>query len=108
MKHLSVRYVSELDFKEKLAGLLEEYNKANYKSILFHVYSGVLDEELVVGICQKIKAVFNTEQIAGSISAGEIKNGRLMDRGVLISVMMFENADVTLHRFFVVCSKTNL
>ncbi len=69
MKHLSVRYVSELDFKEKLAGLLEEYNKADYKSILFHVYSGVLDKDLVVGICQKIKASFDTDQIAGSISA---------------------------------------
>ena len=99
MKHLSVRYVSELDFKEKLAGLLEEYNKADYKSILFHVYSGVLDKDLVVGICQKIKASFDTDQIAGSISAGEIKNGRLMDRGVLISVMMFESAEVKLHRF---------
>ena len=99
MKHLSVRYVSELDFKDKLTSLLDEYKKKSYKSILFHVYSGVLDEDLIVSICQKIKSAFDTDNIAGSISAGEIKNGRLMDRGVLISVMMFESADVVLHRF---------
>ena len=99
MKHLSVRYVSELDLNEKLRPILEEYKSAGYKSILFHIYSGVLDEELIVGISKKIKKLFDTDQIIGSISAGEIKNGRLMDRGVLISVMMFESADVRVHRF---------
>lgn len=99
MKHISVRYVSELDLAEKLNNILAEYKGGGYHSILFHVYSGVLDEKLIVGISNKIKDVFDTEQIIGSISAGEIKNGKLMDRGVLISALMFESAEVKVHRF---------
>ena len=99
MKHLSVRYVSELDFREKLGAIMNEYRSRSYKSILFHIYSGVLDEELLVNISRRISEHFGTDQVIGSISAGEIKNGRLMDRGVLISVMMFEKADVRVHRF---------
>ena len=99
MKHLSLRYVSELDFKEKLDVIFKDYKNGNYKSILFHVYSGVLDKKLIIGISETISIMFSTDQVIGSISAGEIKNGRLMDRGVLISVMMFEQAEVKVHRF---------
>ena len=99
MKQLSLRYVGELDFEDKLKNILSEYNSGSYKSILFHIYSGVLDKKLIIGISETISKMFSTDQIIGSISAGEIKNGRLMDRGVLISVMMFEQADVRVHRF---------
>ncbi len=99
MKQSTVRYVSELDFREQLSGILADFKSNNYKSILFHIYSGVLDEELLLSISRRISAMFDTDQIIGSISAGEIKNGRLMDRGVLISAMMFESADICVHRF---------
>ena len=99
MKHISLRYVSDVDFSEKLDKIKAEYDENNYKNILFHIYSGVLDEQLLIGIAKKISGQFETDMIAGTISAGEIKNGRLMDRGVLVSVMMFESADVRLCRF---------
>ena len=99
MKHLSIRYVSELEFKSSLEKIYLDYKSKNYSSILFHIYSGVLDKKLIIGIAETISSMFDTDQVIGSISAGEIKNGRLMDRGVLISVMMFEQADVKVHRF---------
>ena len=99
MKQIAIRYVGEVDLNEKLGNILDEYKNGGYKQILFHVYSGVLDEALVVGGCRRLNEVFGTDMIVGSISAGEIKDGRLMDRGVLISAMMFESADVKVHRF---------
>ena len=99
MKHITLRYVSGLDFNEELDELYSEYSNYGYKSILFHIYSGVLDEELVLSVSRKLSERFSTDQVIGTISAGEIRNGRLMDRGVLISAMLFESADVTVHRF---------
>lgn len=99
MKHITLRYVSGLDFNEELDELYSEYSNYGYKNILFHIYSGVLDEELVLSISRKLSERFSTDQVIGTISAGEIRNGRLMDRGVLISAMLFESADVTVHRF---------
>ena len=99
MKQMSARFVSELDFTEKLEAISTEYSKGGYKNILFHIYSGVLDEELLQHIAERICKRFETDNVVGTISAGEIKNGRLMDRGVLISAMMFESAEVEVHRF---------
>ena len=99
MKQLLIRYVSDLDFSENLDKAKQEYTEGDYKSIVFHIYSGVLDEQLLVALSKRISDSFGTDMIAGTISAGEIKNGKLMDRGVLISVMMFETADVRMYRY---------
>ncbi len=99
MKHISVRYISEVDLNEKLDSIHDQYRSGRYCSILFHIYSGVLDRDLLISISKKLCSLFETDQVIGSISAGEIKNGRLMDRGILISVMMFESADVKVYRF---------
>ncbi|MBR6046293.1 MAG: GGDEF domain-containing protein [Ruminococcus sp.] len=99
MKHLSIRYISDVDFRVKLDKILSEYKSGQYSSILFHIYSGVNDEKLLMSISGKIGDLFETDNIVGSISAGEIKNGRLMDRGVLVSVMMFESAEIKVFRF---------
>ena len=98
MKQITVRYVGDLDFNGKLESIYQTYEK-NYKTILFHIYSGVLDRELLLRVTGMIQSRFSTEQIIGSISAGEIKQGRLMDRGILVSAMMFEQSDVRVFRF---------
>ena len=99
MKHLTLRYVSELDFNTETENLYDEFVGGEYKSILFHIYSGVLDDGLVIGLAKKLHERFDTDMVIGTISAGEINNGKLMDRGVLISALMFESADVKVYRY---------
>lgn len=99
MKHSTIRYISELDFSVELDDLYEEYTGGGYKCILFHVYSGVLDDSLILNVSKKLHDKFGTDMVIGTISAGEINNGKLMDRGVLVSAMMFESADVKVYRF---------
>ena len=76
MKHISVRYISEVDLNEKLDRIHDQYRSGRYCSILFHIYSGVLDRDLLISISKKLCSLFETDQVIGSISAGEIKNGR--------------------------------
>ena len=99
MKHITIRYISELHFAGELESLYSEYSGGGYKSILFHIYSGVLDDSLLLSVSKKLHTKFTTDMVIGTISAGEINNGKLMDRGVLISAMMFESADVKVYRF---------
>ena len=99
MEQFTVRYVSELDFTSELNKIHDIYQNGNYNSILFHVYSGVLDEEHLTHLSQMIRDKFNTENIIGTISAGEIKEGKLMDRGVLVSALLFENSDIKVFRY---------
>ena len=99
MKHITIRYVSELDFSAELENLYKKYTDEHYKNILFHVYSGVLDKTLVIRVSEMLHSRFETDMVIGTISAGEINNGKLMDRGVLVSALMFESADVKVYRF---------
>ena len=99
MKQFTARYVGDLDFAAELDKIFDAYQEGTYNNILFHVYSGVLDEELLVHITKMIRDKFDTDMIIGTISAGEIKEGRLMDRGVLVSAMLFESSEVSVFRF---------
>ncbi|MBR1815102.1 MAG: GGDEF domain-containing protein [Lachnospiraceae bacterium] len=99
MKQITVEYKDCSNLDEQLNEIKKEFTEGSYKKILFHVYSGILDEKLVLDITKKINSAFDTDMIVGSISAGEIKEGRLMDRGVLISAMLFESADIQVLRF---------
>lgn len=53
----------------------------------------------MTAVAGKIHSDFDTDCITGSMAAGEIKNGKLMDRGILISVMMFNSSEVKVYRF---------
>lgn len=99
MKHITLRYVSGADLDEKLSNVKKEYSAGGYNSILFHIYCGVYDPELMTAVAGKIHSDFDTDCITGSMAAGEIKNGKLMDRGILISVMMFNSSEVKVYRF---------
>ena len=99
MKQIAIEYSGDISFDQQLNRVREEYNTGDYHDILFHIYSGILNENLLVDVAQRVHAMFETDQIIGTMSAGEIKDGMLMERGVLISAMMFEKAEIQLQRF---------
>ncbi|MCR5291462.1 MAG: GGDEF domain-containing protein [Eubacterium sp.] len=99
MKQILVQYKYYESIEKQLDEIKREYEKDSYKSILFHVYSGILDDKLIGDITSGIKTVFPDAPIVGTISAGEIKNAKLMDRGILISAMLFESTEIRKIKF---------
>ena len=94
MKQMLVQYKYYETIKDQLSPILKEWESGNYKSLLFHIYSGILEEKLLNDIAKEIAGIFPDAALAGTISAGEIGYARLMERGVLISAMLFESTQI--------------
>ena len=92
MKQILVDYKSE----ESLHEISQEYNKNNYKSLIIHVYSGIADYKIITDVATVLHNFYPTASIAGVISAGEIKDGKLIDKGVLISAIFLYDSYVEL------------
>ncbi|MBR1508585.1 MAG: GGDEF domain-containing protein [Eubacterium sp.] len=99
MKQILVQYKYYESIEKQLDEIKIEYEKDSYKSILFHVYSGILDDKLIGDITSGIKTVFPDAPIVGTISAGEIMNAKLMERGILISAMLFKSTEIRKIKF---------
>ena len=78
----------ENDFKS-----LEEYVSENKKStLLFHVYSGLNNEEKVLGVRDFLNVRFPSCHIAGCLSNGEIFEGHLTDPEIVVTAWIFEES----------------
>lgn len=99
MKQMLVELNLNVPIAEQMAEIVRERQAGDYRCLLLHVFSGIPDEALVVSVCRELEACCDTKLIVGSMSAGEIKDGRMIRRGLLISAMLFENSEVGILRF---------
>ena len=99
MKQMSVGVNTAPEVELKLAEIQAEAWIGGYRTIVFHLYSGSTDKEILVQIAQAVRSQFPDSVIAGTLSAGEIKDGKLMDTGILISALLFKETDVHLQRY---------
>ena len=97
MKHILFKIDKSDELNTKLKEIESVLSEHSYKEVLFHLYSGLLDKKLLTDICLLLRGSFRDAVIAGSLSAGEILHGELMDDGVLISAMLFECTDILLN-----------
>jgi hypothetical protein len=89
MKQIVLGYKGDIDLYEQMSEFIREYKTGKYKNLLFHIYSGIYNEQILLDISKEIRRIFPDSLIAGTISAGEIKSGCLMDKGILISGLFF-------------------
>ncbi len=99
MKQMLVELNLNVPIAEQMAEIVRERQAGDYRCLLLHVFSGIPDEALVVSVCRELEACCDTKLIVGSMSAGEIKDGRMIRRGLLVSAMLFENSEVGILRF---------
>ncbi len=99
MKQILVEYDRNRTLPEQMAEAVEEIGKGNYRSVLIHLYSGLADEEMLVRLCGELRVCCGTDLIVGSMSAGEIMEGHMIEQGVLISVILFEESEISILRF---------
>jgi len=99
MKQMLVEVVQGMPIADQMADVIREKQTGKYRCLLLHVFSGIPDEARVVSICRELEDCCGTDLIVGSMSAGEIKDGRMIERGILISAILFESSDVGILRF---------
>ena len=79
MKQIMIRYSDNKPLAVQLEEIAGEYGKRTWTGLLFHLYSAFPKENKLVSICKEIKALFPSCTVVGTMSAGEIMEGRLIE-----------------------------
>ncbi len=90
------------DPKEVTAALREVYSYTAlnpYKSIMFHLYSILFDDDKVRQVQEEILEMFSDAHIGGTSSNGDICDGHLAEYGLVMAVSVFESTDVSCYLF---------
>ena len=99
MRQLTVELREGVAIAAQLRGIEEAWNGGQWRSMLIHIYSGVPDEALLMNVAREIEAALPQAIVHGTMSAGEILNGKVIPRGIGISALLFERTDIGLLRF---------
>ena len=99
MKQILTQLTGSRPVAVEMAGVIREYGSGAYKNLLLHVFSGESGHDKLVSVCRELSACCGTELVVGTMSAGEILNGRLMEQGILVSALLFCETDVRILRF---------
>ena len=70
-----------------------------YRSILFHLYSIMFDDEHVGKVQRTIMEMYPDASICGTSSNGDICDGHLADYGLVMAVSVFESTEVRTRLF---------
>ena len=99
MRQILVELRGDAPVSDQMAEVRHAWQSGRFNSLLIHIFSGLPDESRLAGIARELKDGFETAVVVGTMSAGEIRDGRLMAQGILVSAMLFEEARVRLLRF---------
>lgn len=99
MKQILVELSKEKPATLQVEEIQQEWGRGVYGSMLIHVFSGLSEDRFTSQIAATLQECFPEAQVVGTMSAGEIKDGRLMQRGMLVSAMLFEETDVRVLRY---------
>ncbi len=99
MKHLMTRLDEKQTLQEAVSAIADEWSSGQYKSLLFHMYSAFPDEKELVKTASGLRALFPGAVIVGTMSAGEIIHGELMEPGTLLSALLFASSEIRLMHF---------
>ncbi len=70
-----------------------------YRSILFHLYSIMFDDEQVGKVQRTIMEIYPDASICGTSSNGDICDGHLADYGLVMAVSVFDSTEVRTRLF---------
>jgi diguanylate cyclase (GGDEF)-like protein/PAS domain S-box-containing protein len=70
---------------------IDKSNILNSKNILIQIFSGILDEKRVLNISALLQTKIPYAKIIGTSTAGEILNGSMYEKSILISITTFKS-----------------
>lgn len=94
MKQILVELNGQQSVAQQMEAVRQEWESDRYQRLLLHVYSGLSDEAHTVQVARALQACLPGSLLVGTMSAGEILNGKLMEPGVLVSAQLFEQTQV--------------
>lgn len=98
MKQILIELQSDLAVDQQLESITREWQNGAYRSLLVHVFCGLSDVSPTIEVVRTVRAQMPDAQVVGTMSAGEICEGKLTPKGVLVSAIMAESSDIRVIR----------
>ena len=95
---IGINCIYESDFKLKNF-LQEELLKFKNRSILLQIFSGDLNKRKIIKIINDIKNLLPNIKIIGSTTDGEIIDGKVTEKKIVLSFSIFENTKIETKLF---------
>ena len=99
MKQTLFQIFDQNSLNQEIPKIHELLSSKTYSSVLFHLYCGTEKEDIVRLVIQRLSSEFPEAEIAGSASNSEIYGSKIMQPGILLSVITFEKTEVHVKCF---------
>ncbi len=99
MKQLLVELKDINELPRQLENILKERDTGKYSHILLHIYSGLEEAQWTEQIAAALHSLIPEAGIVGTMSAGEIMEGHVIKKGVLVGALFFESTRAEVVRF---------
>ena len=99
MKQILIELQPGLAVHQQLESIAQEWQTGAYESLLVHIFCGLSDISPAVQVARSVRLQMPDAQVVGTMSAGEICEGALIPRGVLISAIMAESSSLRVLRY---------
>jgi len=98
MKQITLSLKGAVALEKAIDTVKKEMNRGSYKTLLFHIYSGVEDESVIRAVTGRLSMSFPDCHFVGTLSAGEIVDKHIPEKGIAVSAMFFETTDIKVLR----------
>ena len=96
MEQIAVSLNSALEMEESIQKIEAKLEGKSYSELLIHLYSGMEDTNLVSAVVGRMAEEFPDAVIVGTLSAGEILDGRVNEKGITASVIIFDTTIIVI------------
>ena len=94
MKQIPFSINTIKDLQNCIEKAREESRGLNLASVLVSVFMDKSKKDMLTEIQDSVRAAFPEAQLIGSVSSGEIVNGELLDKGIVVNFTFFEDSVV--------------
>ncbi|SDB66933.1 diguanylate cyclase [Butyrivibrio sp. INlla16] len=99
MKQILVELKEMPELNIQVDEIIKTWESGKYKQVLFHIYSGMEAEKFTAYAAKRLQKLFPEADIVGTMSAGEIMDGHLIKKGILIGALFLESTTAEVFRY---------
>ena len=87
------------NLEETLQEVRDHLDKTAFSAVLTHLYSGYTDRMRLEMVVRAIKNILPETHVVGATAGGEIHEGVLAPRGIVMVISVFENAQLDVREY---------
>lgn len=98
MKQITFSLHTAIQMEDGIRRVQREMELGNFQHAIFHVFSGIEEEAMIMAVVGRLSQVFPGDPIVGTLSAGEIVEDKIPEKGIIASALLFEQTEIHVLR----------